>query len=86
MVKQTSLDGEYMLIGRQTPETSQVLSTFGSDPAQSVQVNGSGIQEPQFSDGFKMTVRTAQPMTVNTDVINGVSTSMLVDSSNSVSM
>lgn len=84
MVKQTTLDGEYMLIGRQTPETSQVLSTFTDDPARAVQVNGSGIQDVQFQDGFKMTVRAAQPMTINTNVINGVSTSMLTDSSQPV--
>lgn len=84
MVKQTTLDGEYMLIGRQTPETSQVLSTFTDDPSQAVQVNGSGIQDVQFQDGFKMTVRASQPMSVNTNVINGVSTSMLTDSSQPV--
>jgi hypothetical protein len=73
MVKMTNIDGEYMAIGRQTTETSTVLNPFGS---KSVNISGSGIQEAEFSDGFRMSVKATQPMTVQTDVVNGVSTSM----------
>ena len=69
----TNIDGEYMAIGRQTTETSNVLSPFGS---QAVNISGSGIQEVEYADGFRMSVRATQPMTINTDVVNGVSTSM----------
>lgn len=85
MLKLNSIDGEYMAIGRQTTETSVVLSPFGGAQQQSVQINGSGIQELEFQDGFRMSVQASQPMTVNTDVRNGVSNSMLVDGSASVS-
>ena len=70
----TSLDGEYMAIGRQTTETSNVLTPFGS---QSVNVSGSGIQEVEFADGFRMSLKASQPMTLKADVINGLSTSMI---------
>jgi hypothetical protein len=86
MIKLNALDGEYMAIGRQTVETSNVLSPFGQDPQQSIQVNGSGVQEVEFQDGFRMTIRASQPMTINTDVVNGISSSMLVDGGTSVSM
>lgn len=85
MVKLNNIDGEYIVIGRQTQETSVVLSPFSSDPNQSVRINGSGIQEVEFQDGFRMTVKATQPMSVNTDVVNGISSSMLTGSTQSVS-
>ncbi|KAG4436558.1 hypothetical protein IFR05_007953 [Cadophora sp. M221] len=72
IVKMTNIDGEYMAIGRMTVETSNVLSPFG----QQVNVTGSGIQEIEFNDGFRMSLKATQQMTVNTNVVNGVSTSM----------
>jgi hypothetical protein len=72
-----NIDGEYMAIGRKTVETSNVVSPFGQSQQQSVNVTGSGIQELEFQDGFRMAVMATQPMTINTDVVNGVSSSML---------
>jgi hypothetical protein len=74
MIKMTSLDGEYMAVGRQTTETGNVLTTFNQN--QQVQISGSGIQEVEFTDGFRMSVRASQPMTLKTDVVNGISSSM----------
>ncbi|PBP16130.1 hypothetical protein BUE80_DR013190 [Diplocarpon rosae] len=72
IVKMTNIDGEYMAIGRQTTETSNVLSPFG----QQVNVSGAGVQEIEFSDGMRMSVKASQRMFINTNVVNGVSTSM----------
>lgn len=83
MVKMTSLDGEYMAVGRQTVETSNVLTTFNQN--QQVQISGSGIQEVEFTDGFRMSIRASQSMALKTDIVNGVSTSMLTGSMMSVS-
>ncbi|KAK6088433.1 hypothetical protein SCUP234_00921 [Seiridium cupressi] len=74
MIKMTSLDGEYMAVGRQTVETSNVLTTFNQN--QQVQIAGSGLQEVEFTDGFRMSIRASQPMTLKTDVVNGISSSM----------
>lgn len=74
-----------MAIGRMTPETSNVLAPFGSAQQQQIQINGSGIQEVEFQDGFRMSIQASQPMVVNTDYKNGVSSSMVVDGSTSVS-
>jgi hypothetical protein len=79
MIKLNAIDGEYMAIGRKTIETSNVLSPFGQDQQQSINITGSGIQEVEFTDGFRMTVKATQPMTVNSDVVNGISSSMLVN-------
>lgn len=81
-----TLDGEYMAVGRMTVETSNVLSPFGGAQQQSVNISGSGIQELEFQDGFRMSIMSTKPMTINTDVVNGVSTSMLTGGAMSVSM
>ncbi|KAF1990367.1 hypothetical protein K402DRAFT_417811 [Aulographum hederae CBS 113979] len=74
MVKMNSMDGEYMVLGRQTPETSLALTQFNG---QTVAVNSSGIQEAEFTDGFRMSIRSTMPMTFNTQVKNGISSTML---------
>jgi len=81
MIKLNNIDGEYLAVGRQTAETSNVLTTFGGDQQSTVSVTGSGIQELEFVDGFRMSIMATQPMTVNTDVVNGISSSMMPDNS-----
>lgn len=77
MVKRVQMDGEYMALGRQTIETETLVTTFGSDPASQVNINGTGLQENEFQDGFRTSVRATQPMTMNVNVKKGVDTSML---------
>src|SRR4051812_16187914 len=86
MIKLNALDGEYMAIGRQTVETSNVLTPFGRTQQQSVNISGSGIQEVEFQHGFRMTVKSTQRMSINVDVVNGVSSSMLVNGAMPASM
>ncbi|KAH7401453.1 hypothetical protein BKA66DRAFT_405557 [Pyrenochaeta sp. MPI-SDFR-AT-0127] len=77
MVKRNQLDGEYMIVGRQTVETNTLVVPFGSDGATSVAIDGTGLQENEFQDGFRMSTRATQPMTMNVDVVDGVDSSML---------
>jgi hypothetical protein len=77
MVKRLQLDGEYMALGRQTIETNTVVTPFGSDQATQVNIQGTGLQENEFQDGFRMSVRATQPMTMNVDVKDGIDNSML---------
>lgn len=77
MVKMTNVDGEYMAIGRQTTETSTVLSPFTAGlNQQSTNVTGSGIQEIEYQDGFRMSIKASQPMVISANVKNGISSSM----------
>lgn len=75
----TNIDGEYMAIGRKTVETSNVLTPFAGPSQRSVNITGTGFQEVEFADGFRMSIRANMPMTVSTDVVNGVSSSMLTN-------
>ncbi|KAI8939338.1 hypothetical protein NX059_003129 [Plenodomus lindquistii] len=77
MVKRNQLDGEYMIVGRQTVETNTLVVPFGSDSATSVAIQGTGLQENEFEDGFRMSTRATQPMTMNVDVKDGIDASML---------
>jgi hypothetical protein len=77
-----NIDGEYIALGRQTRETGLSLTQFSaqSGPGTNIQgfnVSGSGIQENEYTDGFRMSVRSTQPMQINTNVVNGVSSTML---------
>ncbi|KAL5121157.1 hypothetical protein ACEQ8H_001009 [Pleosporales sp. CAS-2024a] len=77
MVKRTQLDGEYMILGRQTVETNTLVQPFGSDAASAVTILGSGLQENEFQDGFRLSTRATQPMTINVNVKQGVDSGML---------
>lgn len=77
MVKRNQLDGEYMIVGRQTVETNTLVQPFGSDQASSVAIQGTGLQENEFQDGFRMSTRATQPMTMTVDVVDGIDSSML---------
>src|ERR1700760_1974164 len=77
LVKMNNIDGEYIALGRQTTTTSLALTQFSTNLQQGFNVSGSGIQENEFTDGFRMSVRSTQPMLVNTNVVNGISTTML---------
>ncbi|ORY06008.1 hypothetical protein BCR34DRAFT_604326 [Clohesyomyces aquaticus] len=77
MIKRNNIDGEYMALGRQTVETNAALTPFGSGSAQSVVIAGSGLQEAEYVDGFRMSVKASQPLTMNVDVKNGIETGML---------
>ena len=71
------IDGEYIALGRQTQVTSLALQQFTSITSQAFIVNGSGIQETEFIDGFRMSVRSSNPMIINANVVNGIATTML---------
>jgi hypothetical protein len=77
MTKRTSIDGEYMALGRQTVETAASILPFGKDQAAAAVFSGSGLQEAEFQDGLRMSVRATQPVTMNVDVVKGVDSSML---------
>jgi len=77
LVKMNNIDGEYIALGRQTTTTNVALTPFASTQQMAFNVSGSGIQENEFTDGFRMSIRSTQPMLINTNVVNGVSSTML---------
>lgn len=73
IIKMTSLDGEYLLVGRQTVDTSNIFVQYGQGATRTVNMTGGpGVQEAEFIDGFRFSVQTNMSMTMNVDIKNGV--------------
>jgi hypothetical protein len=77
IVKMNNIDGEYIALGRQNSIMGLSLNVFSTAQNQAFNISGSGIQEQEYTDGFRMSIRSSQPMLSTTNVINGISTTML---------
>jgi hypothetical protein len=74
----TSLDGEYMLVGRQTEDTSNIFVQYGQGATRAVNITGgTGIQENEFIDGMRFSVQSNKAFTMNVDIKEGVNLEML---------
>ncbi|KAK2615853.1 hypothetical protein N8I77_002578 [Diaporthe amygdali] len=73
IIKLTSLDGEYMLLGRKSVDNSNIFVQYGQGATRTVNVTGgAGIQEAEFVDGLRFSVAAAAPFALNVDIPNGV--------------
>lgn len=73
IIKMVSLDGEYMLVGRQTVDTGNIFVQYGQGATRTVNMTGGpGIQENEFIDGFRFSVQTNKSMTMNVDLKQGI--------------
>ncbi|KAM6505347.1 hypothetical protein FSOLCH5_014572 [Fusarium solani] len=69
----TSLDGEYMLLGRKTEDTSNIFVQYGQGATRTVNVTGGGgLQEAEFIDGLRFSIMSNKTFTMNVDIINGI--------------
>lgn len=69
----TSLDGEYMLLGRKSVDSSNIFVQYGQGVTRTVNVTGgAGIQEAEFVDGLRFSVAATAPFAMNVDIPNGV--------------
>jgi hypothetical protein len=73
IIKMTSLDGEYMLVGRKTLDTSNIFLQFGQGATRTFNMTGGpGTQEQEFIDGLRFTTQTDKDMALNVDIKQGV--------------
>lgn len=73
IIKLTSLDGEYILLGRQTVDTANVFVQYGFGATRTVNVTGGmGLQQAEFVDGLRLTVGSEKEMRVNANLHFGV--------------
>lgn len=78
IIKMTSLDGEYRLVGRRTVDTSNVFVQYGQGATRTVNITGGpGVQEAEFIDGLRFSVQSGQAMTMNVDLKQGINTGTL---------
>jgi hypothetical protein len=65
----TSLNGEYVLLGRKTDDTSNIFIQFGQGATRTFNTTaGSRGVEGEWIDGFRMSVQTQQDSLINVDV------------------
>jgi hypothetical protein len=73
IIKMQSLDGEFMLVGRKTVDTSNIFVQFGQGATRTVNMTGGpGTQSAEFIDGLRFSVQTDKAMMMNVDIKQGV--------------
>ncbi|KJK76085.1 hypothetical protein H634G_08490 [Metarhizium anisopliae BRIP 53293] len=74
IIKMTSLDGEYMLLGRKSEDTSNIFVQYGQGATRTVNITGGAekIQEAEFVDGLRFRVQSAKSFALNADIPFGV--------------
>ncbi|GJN78171.1 hypothetical protein PLIIFM63780_001664 [Purpureocillium lilacinum] len=69
IIKMTSLDGEYMLLGRKSEDIANIFVQYGQGPTRTVNVTaGAGIQEAEYIDGLRFSIKSAKPFMMNVDI------------------
>lgn len=82
----TSLDGEYMLLGRQTADISNIFVQYGQGATRTVNLTGGiGTQDAEFIDGLRFTIESDQAFTMNVDIKNGIPPDVLSTNISSLS-
>jgi hypothetical protein len=73
IIKLTSLDGEYILLGRQTVDTANVFVQYGFGATRTVNLTGGkGVQQAEFVDGLRLAVELEEKMQINVDLKYGI--------------
>ncbi|KAF7906299.1 hypothetical protein EAF00_000578 [Botryotinia globosa] len=73
IIKMTSLDGEYLLVGRKSVDTSNIFVQYGQGATRTVNVTGGpGIQEAEFVDGLRFSVQSNNALKMNVDLKQGI--------------
>lgn len=86
IIKLTSLDGEYILLGRKTVDTANIFVQYGQGATRTVNVTGGpGTQEAEFVDGLRFTVNSQQAFGINADLKNNVASEALPQGAFSIS-
>src|ERR1700761_6691453 len=66
MSQMTSLDGEYVILGRKGTDNGNVFAPYGEGDQFSANFNGGpGRQDVEFIDGLRFAVQSDRPIRVN---------------------
>ncbi|OAR00542.1 hypothetical protein LLEC1_00499, partial [Akanthomyces lecanii] len=87
IVKMTSLEGEYMLLGRKSEDTANVFVQYGQGATRTVNVTGAAddIQEAEFIDGLRFRFRSARAFALNADIAFGIDAQAIPEAYKSLS-
>lgn len=69
VIKMTSLEGEYRLLGRMNVDSSNVFVQYGQGETRTVNITqGPGRQEAEFVDGLRFSIESQTPVRMNVDL------------------
>lgn len=78
IIKMTSLDGEYILLGRQGADVTNIFVQYGQGATRTVNITGGGgRQEAEFVDGLRFSMVAQSNLTMNVDLTNGIAPNLL---------
>jgi hypothetical protein len=78
IIKMTSLDGEYILLGRQGADITNIFVQYGQGATRTVNITGGGgRQEAEFVDGLRFSMVARQSLRMNVDLANGIAPASL---------
>ncbi len=73
IIKMTSLDGEYLLLGRRAVDEANIFVQYGQGATRTVNITGgAGRQEAEFVDGLRFSIVAQASMAMNVDITNGI--------------
>lgn len=73
IMKMTSIDGEYILVGRQSIDTANIFMQFGQGETRTAHLsNGPGTQQTEWIDGIRFNVQAEQTMAFNVNLRPGI--------------
>jgi len=79
------MDGEYILLGRQTVDTANIFVQYGFGATRTVNLTaGTGIQQAEFVDGLRLSVETEKEMRINANLQFGSESEALPSGSQSL--
>ena len=86
IIKMTSLDGEYLAIGRRDIDSSNIFVQYGQGETRTANFTaGPGRQETEFIDGLRLSVETDQPVRMNIEIKSPVNMAVLPQGMNALS-
>ena len=86
IIQMTSLDGEYMLLGRMTEDTAGIFIQYGQGATRTMNVTGGpGQNVGRFVDGLEFTIENGRDMTLNVDLKAGIDEASLSPGGRSLS-
>ncbi|KAI9047636.1 hypothetical protein LZ554_008347 [Drepanopeziza brunnea f. sp. 'monogermtubi'] len=73
IVKMTSIEGEYIIVGRKSVDSANIFVQYGQGDTRTVNfTGGTGNQCAEFIDGMRFTVKTDQDLKMNVAIKEGV--------------
>jgi hypothetical protein len=78
MSQMTTIDGEYVILGRKTQDIGNVFVPFGEGDASSVNITGGpGRQDTEFMDGLRFAIQSDRPLRMNVNLKYPISTEQI---------